>query len=125
MLNRKNLLESDELKKLVFIGVILVSILFYNLKEDKNGEEILSKSEISNRNIAYDANKESTDIENFEQIRIGDTKEYVLSLIGKPARIDESEYNFKWYVYNQYKENFVMVGIKNDIVVGLYTNFIN
>ena len=125
MLNRENLLESDELKKVVFIGVILVSVLFYNLKESKNEEEILSKSKVSNANIVYDSNKESTDIKNFEQISIGDTKDYVLSLIGKPARIDQSEYNFKWYVYNQYKENFVMIGIKDDVVVGLYTNFIN
>ena len=125
MLNRENLLESDELKKVVFIGIILVSIIFYNLKEGKNEEGILSKSKVSNENIVYDANKESTDIKNFEQISIGDTKSYVLSLIGKPARIDESEYNFKWYVYNQYKENFVMVGIEDDKVFGLYSNSIN
>lgn len=115
------------MKKIVFIGIVLVCVLFYN----SNSKEGVLKNNIStqtnglNENIVYDKNEESIDIKNFEQIRIGDTKEELLSLIGKPSRIDESEYNFKWYVYNQYKENFVMVGIEDDKVVGLYSNSIN
>ncbi|HSQ89059.1 CAP-associated domain-containing protein [Romboutsia sp.] len=115
------------MKKIVVIGIILVGILFYNLnlKEDIFKNKISTKTKELNENIVYDKNEESIDIKNFEQISIGDKKEKVLSLIGTPSRIDESEYEFKWYVYNQYKENFVMVGIENDEVVGLYSNSID
>ena len=113
MLNSKYLLESDILKKIIFIGVILIAMLFYNL------------GEITTFNEKLDENVLDENIYNFEKIKIGNSREEVISLIGKPERIDKSEYDFEWYVYNQYKENFVMVGIKNNRVAGLYSNSIN
>ena len=49
-------------------------------------------------------------IDNFKKIKIGDSKASVIKRINKPNRIDKSEYNFNWYIYD--KEKFVMIGIK-------------
>lgn len=110
------------MKKIVFIVSILIFIFFYNLGfknlKNDNLNQVIYLNEQSNKNTEID-------IFNFEKLKIGDSKKEVISLIGEPKRIDKSEYNFDWYVYNQYRENFVMVGIKNDTVVGLYSNSIN
>ena len=88
-------------------------------------EKFLEKnSEIS---IETDDNKETNTkrVYNFKKIKIGDSKDSVIKKINKPNRIDKSEYNFNWYVYNAYKENFFMIGIKNNKVVALFTNNID
>jgi uncharacterized protein YkwD len=64
----------------------------------------------------------NTKIDNFYKIKLGDIESKVISAIGNPSRIDLSEYGFNWYVYNQYKNKFAMVGIDNGKVVALYTN---
>ncbi|MDK2563395.1 CAP-associated domain-containing protein [Romboutsia sedimentorum] len=114
------------MKKIVFISIILISILF-NFSFLKGGiskYEISTQNKTANKKAEKDENIDAN-VEKFETIKIGDTKEFVLSIIGEPNRIDDSEYDFKWYVYNQHKEKFVMVGIENDTVVGLYSNYIN
>lgn len=88
-------------------------------------EKFLKKDlEIS---IEDDDNKETatTNVYNFKQIKIGDSRDSVIKKINQPNRIDKCEYNFNWYVYNTYKENFVMIGIKNNKVVALFTNNID
>ncbi|SCG96881.1 CAP-associated domain-containing protein [Romboutsia sp. 1001713B170207_170306_H8] len=65
------------------------------------------------------------EIDNFQYIKIGDSKDDVISKIGEPSRIDTSEYDFKWYVYNQNIKKFAMVGIEDGFVVALYSNSIN
>ena len=73
----------------------------------------------------YNKEMDIKTIDNFKKIKIGDSKASVIKRINKPNRIDKSEYNFNWYVYNAYKEKFVMVGIKNNKVVALFTNNID
>ncbi|PQQ67527.1 stalk domain-containing protein [Acetivibrio saccincola] len=53
---------------------------------------------------------------------MGAPLEYVEHILGKPDRIDLSRYGFDWYVYNSDLEKYLMVGIKNKVVVGIYTN---
>jgi uncharacterized protein YkwD len=55
-------------------------------------------------------------------IAIGDSEERVLNLLGQPDRKDLSEYGFQWYIYNSNYSSYVQVGLKNGVVVGLYTN---
>ncbi len=55
-------------------------------------------------------------------IYIGDPITRVESLLGKPDRIDPSEYDFNWHVYNSDYSRFIMVGIKDGIVEALYSN---
>jgi len=89
-------------------------------------QEKFLKNDLDTR-VETNDNKETNikKIYNFKQIKIGDSKDSVIKKINKPNRIDKSEYNFNWYVYNAYKENFVMVGIKNNKVVALFTNNID
>ncbi|CEO06125.1 Ca-chelating serine protease [[Clostridium] sordellii] len=68
---------------------------------------------------------DTENIRSYEDIKIGDDKESVISKIGLPDRKDLSEYGFTWYVYNRFKNNFIMVGIENEKVVGLYSNSLN
>lgn len=123
-------------KILAFILMILVFI-FYNgdLKYTiKNYiEDDLDKATM-NETISDEVIEESSkiidlktelDINNYQNIKIGDSLESVIKTIGNPGRIDDSEYSFKWYVYNQYGKKFAMVGIEDDIVVALYSNSIN
>ena len=53
---------------------------------------------------------------------IGAPLRYVEFIFGMPNRVDLSKYGFDWYIYNSNLERYLMIGIKNDVVVGLYTN---
>lgn len=109
------------MKKIIIICISVVLILnFLDLKVAKktikqNTDEI---EEVVNINSEID-------IKNFYDIKIGDSEESVVSKIGNPIRKDLSEYGFYWSVYNQIKDSFVMVGIKEEKVVALYSNSIN
>lgn len=110
------------MKKVVLIGFILIVVLFYNIGLNS---KTYNKEKYKEVNVFNSKQETLKDIKNFEKIEIGDSKNDVLNLIGEPARIDKSEYDFNWYVYNQYKKDFAMVGIKNNSVVGLYSNSLN
>lgn len=118
------------MKKLICVLLVIFIVVFYNAGyfEDITNmvkEKFLQKDPLVN--IENDYNEESGEevIYNFEKIKIGDSKDSVIQKINKPNRIDKSEYNFNWYVYNTYKENFIMIGIKSNKVVALFTNNID
>ncbi|WP_434794633.1 hypothetical protein TPDSL_17200 [Terrisporobacter petrolearius] len=118
------------MKKIISIFLVIFLVFFYNTGyfieiKDEIQEKFL-KNDLDTRVETID-NKETNikEVYNFKQIKIGDSKDSVIKKINKPNRIDKSEYNFNWYVYNAYKENFVMVGIKNNKVVALFTNNID
>ncbi|MBQ3423362.1 MAG: peptidase [Romboutsia sp.] len=111
------------MKKIVFFIIISVSILFLNDNKLDNIKGLF-KNDINdiytNKVILNEG-----EINNFQYIKIGDSEESVISKIGEPSRKDSSEYSFTWYVYNQYKGKFAMVGIENKCVVALFSNSIN
>jgi uncharacterized protein YkwD len=55
-------------------------------------------------------------------ININDTLDTVRSQLGFPDRMDPSNGDFVWHVYNSNLNRFIMVGIRNNRVVALYTN---
>ena len=61
----------------------------------------------------------------FHGITIGTSENILLSTLGKPDRIDESKYGFKWYVYNSNYYNYIQVGVNEGIVRGVYSNTSN
>ncbi|MCG8540362.1 MAG: stalk domain-containing protein [Clostridia bacterium] len=61
----------------------------------------------------------------FQGIGIGDTEGKIINILGEPARKDLSKYGFKWYIYNGDYSKYIQVGIKNNRVVGIYTNASN
>ncbi|MBP3359318.1 MAG: C40 family peptidase [Clostridia bacterium] len=55
-------------------------------------------------------------------ICIGSSIDEMFSKFGEPDRIDSSEYGFDWYVYNSYYSDFIMIGVKDDVVSAYFTN---
>lgn len=55
-------------------------------------------------------------------IRLGQSEQELISNLGEPDRKDISEYGFDWYIYNKDYSKYIQVGVKDSIVVGIYTN---
>ncbi|MDU2686626.1 peptidase [Paeniclostridium sordellii] len=104
------------MKKIIYILLFIVLSLGYVFIDEYN-----ENSNEYTETIILD----TENIKSYEDIKIGDDKESVISKIGLPDRKDLSEYGFTWYVYNRFKNNFIMVGIENEKVVGLYSNSLN
>ena len=61
----------------------------------------------------------------FYDLGIGSSESDLKSKLGDPQRIDTSIYNFSWYVYNSDYLNYIQLGVKNGVVVAIYTNNAN
>lgn len=59
---------------------------------------------------------------NDNHITIGANVSTLIDELGKPNRIDESLYDFDWYVYNSDPSKFIMVGVKADRICAVYSN---
>ena len=106
------------MKKIIFIFLSITLVYSYYFKT--NIEEDL---EVINQKISID--DISISMDNFKDIKIGDSTDTIISKLGSPSRIDDSEYNFKWYIYNEDYNKFAMVGIRDNIVMGIYSNKID
>ncbi|MBO3444996.1 CAP-associated domain-containing protein [Clostridium sp. CCUG 7971] len=115
------------MKKIIFVLIILLGVYFYNsdLKEGIFNENISKETKVLDQKINKTTDEIKFNIKNLEKIKLGDSKEYLVSLIGSPDRIDNSEYSFSWYVYNRYEKDFAMIGIEGEKVVAIYSNSIN
>ncbi len=57
-----------------------------------------------------------------KSVYTGETVTELKQDFGEPSRIEKSIYNLDWYIYNQDYKEFIMIAVKNNIVVGYYTN---
>ncbi|WP_169083100.1 CAP-associated domain-containing protein [Paenibacillus sp. PL91] len=55
-------------------------------------------------------------------IALNDTLQKLQNSLGKPARIDPSEYGFSWHVYNSSYNHYMMFGVQNDRITALFSN---
>ncbi|MDD3852511.1 MAG: CAP-associated domain-containing protein [Syntrophomonadaceae bacterium] len=55
-------------------------------------------------------------------VAMGEEDSRVLSILGSPVRIAPSAYGFDWWVYNSNYRDFLLVGIQNHKVAGMYSN---
>ncbi|WP_170311503.1 stalk domain-containing protein [Vallitalea okinawensis] len=60
--------------------------------------------------------------EGLRGVEMGDFVSKLTSTLGQPNRVDDSEYDFVWYIYNSDYSNYVQVGVRNNQVVAFYTN---
>lgn len=73
---------------------------------------------------AYDSFK-NDDIEiNGKSVKIGDPLSYVTSTFGEPDSIVNSELGGQRYIYSSDLQNFLIIGIKNDLVIEIFSNAI-
>ena len=117
-----------KMSALILITLLIVSYnkgIFTEFKSIFLDENNIEETKVENFNGNNESLNIESNIDNFQYIKIGDSKADVISKIGEPSRIDASEYSFNWYVYNQYKGKFAMVGIENNTVVALFSNSIN
>ncbi len=56
------------------------------------------------------------------EVRIGANISSVTDVLGEPDRIDKSDYEFEWYVYNSDYSRFMMVGVDEGRICAFYTN---
>lgn len=112
------------MKKLISVILVLSMIFLYSMNYFEEVKNFMVE-EIFNKFTEENTEKNDKVIENFKNIKIGDSEKVIIEKLNKPNRIDKSEYNFSWYVYNSYKEKFIMVGIKDKKVVAMFTNNIN
>lgn len=61
-------------------------------------------------------------LDNAKTLKIGSKVEDLINEMGHPKRKDISINGLEWYIYNQDYSNFLMVGVNEDKVCGLYTN---
>lgn len=121
------------MKKLILFFILLSLLFFYktgyfdtiklSLENINKNQKFKIEKDIGDNNKLNNLKADLS--ENFKKIKIGDTKESVINKLNEPSRIDNSECNFKWYIYNNYKEKFFMIGIEDNKVVALFTNNIN
>lgn len=116
------------MKKLLYLIIFVLTIAIFinkvstdlDFKQKENINKI-SQVEQVKEIISID----DTNIKKYKEIKLGDSEESVISKIGNPNRKDLSEYGFTWYVYNNVRNSFSMIGIKNQKVVALYSNSID
>ncbi|MDQ8733383.1 CAP-associated domain-containing protein [Paenibacillus sp. LHD-38] len=80
---------------------------FYNLKQHS---KTLSDAKIIKTNHSLGG------------ISLNETLEKLQNTLGKPSRIDPSEYGFSWHVYRSSYSHYMMFGVQNSRVVALFSN---
>lgn len=80
------------------------------IENDNNGN---NNDVINNGNINY---------ENYKNIKLGESLSEIKYKLGKPNKIEKSEYGFDWYIYSSDYSKFCMVGILQNKVVALFSN---
>ena len=56
------------------------------------------------------------------EITVGGNINAVIDILGMPNRIDESDYDFDWYIYNGDYSNLLMIGVDGDRICAFFTN---
>lgn len=51
---------------------------------------------------------------------MGYTDRKILDILGKPERVDPTQYGYDWWIYGKNTENYLQVGIKEHHVVSIY-----
>ena len=56
------------------------------------------------------------------EVHLGMTESQLNDSFGKPCDVLLSEYGFNWNIYHENFKNYIQVGVKDGVVVGMYTN---
>ncbi|MCA1029940.1 CAP domain-containing protein [Bacillus timonensis] len=110
---------------IVWTFVILSSITLLGLK----GESILStwinkEQQVSNQK--EEKNNQLNDVDTFTlpdeglYTLIGKSSRVVLEMYGEPERIDQSSYDYEWWIYNRDLHNYLQIGVLNSKIVTIY-----
>jgi len=109
---RKRKLRGKSLKTLLRITIILIVFIasFYLFMGEENDP--------INEDIQVKIQKETIEMDIMSLI--GESEQSILSIYGKPDRIDPSYYDYEWWIYNKDLDHYIQIGIFNEKVVTIY-----
>ncbi|WP_419180502.1 CAP domain-containing protein [Bacillus salipaludis] len=114
--------------RILVVLALFLSIGFYISVKDDSSDEVLIKdhhtSEMSPtlpKNPDIKQSKISRERPNEGlSLLIGKKLSALEKELGKPQRIDESAYDYQWYIYNSDYSRYVQVGVENNRIVTVY-----
>jgi uncharacterized protein YkwD len=118
-------------KYILLLGGLLLSSGIYisSLKpKTPNANEAIGTSPISEAPVASIIPTQTPSEANLTleirgaTITLGESEENVLKKLGAPGRIDDTEYDFDYYIYNNDYRRLLFVAIKDKAVVGFYSD---
>lgn len=104
------------MKKLIWIFVIICAVVV-SLHFDA-GEFLKNLIPAKEKQIIKDCSLKIGQ----KTVFLGMSEEEVKSVFGEAVDVLPSEYGFSWNIYHENFKNYVQIGIKDGIVVGMYTN---
>jgi len=75
--------------------------------------------------INFSANVNSHTLEkiaNLHDIQIGMSLSEMLGMVGEPTHIEPTPYGYEWYIYNRDYHNYFQIGVRDSMVVKIYSN---
>ena len=116
----------SKLKTEIFLRGHVAWVSFEILMVDKkNGSGTLIENLIADgavdRAAAENLGLLSSVASNIINISIGQSHDYVMTVLGDPGQRIYSRYGFYWMVYDSDMANYIQIGIENDTVVAIVT----
>jgi len=115
-MKKKNILSIFILFLVLGIGAMNVQKVFSLFSSEK-----IHTSSVQPMNSEKE---DSSKVEKNEKLKlyelIGKDKQSVIELLGEPARIDASEYDYDWWIYNEPLSNYCQIGMEDDKVVTVF-----
>ncbi|MFD1031090.1 CAP domain-containing protein [Metaplanococcus flavidus] len=110
------------LRIMIFLSIILITFFYFDSSINENDileaprqADPLPAQEIIEQPLVVERPAEGV------SVYIGGSSEDWIADYGQPERIEPSAYGYEWWVYNQSYSNYMMVGVKEQEVVQVYT----
>ena len=110
------------LRIMIILSIILITFFYFDSSINEN--DILEAPRKVDPLPAQEIIEKPLEVERPEQgisVYIGNSSQEWVEDYGKPARIEPSAFGYEWWIYNQSYSNYMMVGVKDQKVVQVYT----
>ncbi|WP_240035319.1 CAP domain-containing protein [Neobacillus notoginsengisoli] len=111
----------------MILSAVFLTIGFYvSQDENRDKDSLIHEEPIPEQEQPAEPNKGSSNYEIPDRpdsglsTLIGESVHEVEKVLGKPARIDKSSYDYDWYIYNLDLNKYVQVGIADKRAVTVY-----
>jgi uncharacterized protein YkwD len=84
------------------------------IPDDQGKKDIQNSDKTTNNSVTLEVRGTT--------VSIGDDADTIQKKLGTPSRIDDTEYDFQYYIYNNDYKKLVFVAVKNNKVAGFYTD---
>lgn len=108
------------LKKIILSFIVALSIITFS--EFDTERFIYELKQIWQEETVPQNSSANSLIEGNRYVYIGMPYDDVLSVFGDPVDVAPSEYGFMWNIFHDNFENYIQIGIENNVVAGIYTN---